>query len=203
MPNTFTNAIFNGTALKRIVVTVAVLALTLTTVTISSLALFTDSETVPNNAFSAGTLDLTASPATAALSMPAMNPGDQITGVITVGNAGSIALRYAMPSTTTEDTFAGALVMTVKSGVATCDDANFAVSGTVLYSGPLGTNAPPTAVFGSNAQGVQGGERSLTPGSTEDLCVNVTLPLTATNASQGLTTSASFTFDGEQIANNP
>lgn len=202
MSDTVTTALSSGPPVKRIVATVAILALALTTVTISSLALFTDSETVTNNAFSAGTLDLTASPATAALSMPAMNPGDQITGVITVGNAGSIDLRYAMTSTTTEDTFAGSLVMTVKSNVATCDDANFALSGTVLYSGALGATAP-SPIFGSSAQGVQGGERSLTAGTTEDLCVNVALPLAATNASQGLTTSASFTFDGEQIANNP
>ncbi len=167
-----------------------------------SLALYTDTENVTNNTFSTGTIDLTATPATAVVTMPAMFPGDQITAPLTIGNAGSAQLRYAMTSTTTEDTLAGELVLTVKSSVTTCSDAGFGVDGTVLYTGPLGTVAS-TPVFGDPTPGTDGGDRVLAAGTNEILCVNVALPLAATSISEGLSTTATFTFDGEQTANNP
>ncbi len=43
----------------------------------------------------------------------------------------------------------------------------------------------------------------LAAGASDLFCVNVTLPLATTNASQGQTTTATFTFDAEQTANNP
>ncbi|MCP4223805.1 MAG: hypothetical protein GY773_10725, partial [Actinomycetia bacterium] len=135
-----------GTGLK-ILATVAVLALAGGIFTISSLALFTDSESVTGNAFTAGSVDLVATPATAVVTATAMAPGDQQTASLDVANSGSLELRYAVTSTTTEDVLAGQLTLTIKSGVTTCDDANWAADGTVLYSGVLGTVAT-TTVFG-------------------------------------------------------
>ncbi len=192
----------NRSRAGRIASTAIVALLALTTMAVVSLALFTDNETVANNTFSAGTVDLTVAPATAVVTMPAMAPGAQVTGPLTVGNAGTLALRYAMTSTTTEDTLASALSLTVKSGVATCTNAGFGGSGTVLYTGVLGTTAT-TAVLGNVSQGSQAGDRVLAPATNEVLCLNVRLPLTTTNVSQGQTTTASFAFAAEQTANNP
>jgi predicted ribosomally synthesized peptide with SipW-like signal peptide len=170
---------------------------------IVSFALFTDSETVAGNTFSSGGIDLTVSPGSSlvTLTAPAMAPGDQYTAPLTVGNAGTLELRYSMTSTTTEDVLAGELVMTIKSGVTTCDNANWGSTGTAVYSGVLGTVAT-TNVFGSSTQGADTGDRTIAGGTDEVLCFNVTLPLTATNASQGLTSTATFAFDAEQTDNN-
>ncbi|MCP5025756.1 MAG: hypothetical protein GY929_05675, partial [Actinomycetia bacterium] len=90
----------------------------------------------------------------------------------------------------------------IKSGVTTCDDANWAADGTVLYSGVLGTLAT-TTVFGDVTQGSQAGDRVLAAAANEALCFNVSLPLGAANSAQGLSTTATFDFVAEQTANNP
>ena len=186
----------------RILASLAVLALAGGVFTVASLALFTDQEQVAGNAFTTGTVDLAAAPATAVVTAAAMAPGDQVTAPLTVTNSGTLEFRYALTSTTTEDVLAGELVLTVKHGVTTCDDANWAADGTVLYSGVLGTMAT-SPIFGSVAQGADAGDRVLAAGANEALCFNVTLPLSASNAAEGQTTTATFSFEAEQTANNP
>ncbi len=189
----------NGT---RILASVAVLALAGAVFTVSSLALFTDSESVTGNAFTTGSVDLTATPATAVVTAAGMAPGDQVTAPLDVANTGTLELRYSMASTTTEDVLSSELVLTVKQGVTTCDDANWAADGTVLHAGVVGSTAG-TLVIGDPTQGAQAGDRVLAAGANEVLCFNVTLPLSASNASEGQSTTATFTFDAEQTANNP
>ncbi|MDH3705638.1 MAG: CalY family protein [Acidimicrobiia bacterium] len=192
----------NRPVAPQVLATIAVVALTVAALAAVSLAVYTDNESVANNTISSGTIDLTATPATAAISMTAITPGDQVTAPMTIGNAGDVALRYAMTSTTTEDTFASSLTFTVKSGVATCTDAGFGASGTVEYTGILGSTAT-SAILGNVAQGNQAGDRSLAPATNEVLCLNVRLPAASGNISQGQTTSATLTFAAEQTANNP
>lgn len=186
----------------RILASLAVLAVAGSIFAFGSLALFSDQETVTGNAFSTGTIDLVATPATAVVTASDMAPGDQVTAPLDVANSGTLEFRYSAASTTTEDTLAGQLVLTVKSGVTTCDDANWAADGTVLYSGALGSTGG-TAVLGDPTQGAQAGDRVLAAGANEALCFNVTLPLATGNAAQGLSSTATFTFDAEQTANNP
>ena len=185
----------------KVMASLAVLALALGAFTVASLALFTDQETVTGNAFSTGTVDLLATPATAVVTAAAMAPGDQVTAELDVANTGTLELRYAATSTTTEDVLAAQLVLTIKSGVTTCDDANWTTDGVIEYAGAIGSTVT-SALFGSNAQGAQAGDRVLAAGANEVFCLNVTLPLAATNASQGQTSAATFTFDAEQTANN-
>ncbi len=186
----------------RILASLAVLALAGGVFTVSSLALFTDSEDVTGNAFTTGSVDLTASPATAVVDAAGMAPGDQVTAPLDVANSGTLELRYSMASTTTEDLLAAELVLTVKEGVTTCDDGNWGADGTTLYAGPLGSMAG-TAVIGDPTQGGQTGDRVLAATATEPLCINVALPLSAGSAVEGQSTTATFTFDAEQTANNP
>lgn len=189
----------NGT---KILATLAVLFLAGSVFSIASLALFTDQETVAGNAFATGTVDLLATPATAVVTAAAMAPGDQVTAPLDIANSGTLELRYSATSTTTEDTLATLLNLTVKTGVTVCDDANWATDGTIIYAGALGSTGT-TALFGSAVQGTQAGDRVLAAGANEALCVNVTLPLATGNAAQNVTTTATFTFDAEQTANNP
>lgn len=184
----------------RVLLSAAVLLLGSAALLISSLALFTDSASVSDNTFSTGTIDISATPASTLVTAPAMAPGDQTTAPLNVANLGSLDLRYAVESTTTEDVLAAELVLTIKSGVTTCDDANWAATGTTLYSGRLGSTTTD-AIIGSAATGAQLDDRALSASASEILCVNVTLP-SSTTAGQGLTTTATLEFLAEQTDNN-
>jgi predicted ribosomally synthesized peptide with SipW-like signal peptide len=190
----------NGQVAK-LFLSAAVVMVGAATVAVTSLALFTDTATVGANVFTTGTIDINASPASAVVTMPAMAPGDQVTAPLTVSNDGSLELRYAIESTTTEDVLASELVLTVKSGVTACTDAGWAADGTTLYAGRLGSTGTDPIV-GSAAPGADAGDRVLVAATNEVLCFNVTLPLAST-AGQGATTTATFDFLAEQTANNP
>ena len=198
---------------RRLAVAVATLAVS--SIGLSSAltgALFTDSETITSNTFVTGNVALTASPASGAVAVaaiPGMAPGDQVVAPITVTNTGSLQLRYALRSTSDAldaNTLAAALQMTVKFGftAATCTAANFVAGGTSTLYGPgvLGTTAGQ-AVFGSSVVGPQAGDRVLNAGANEVLCVRVQLPIAVTSTLASKTTTATFTFDAEQTANNP
>lgn len=186
----------------------ALLGLAVTLFMVASLALFTDTENVGANTFGTGTVDIAALPATAVFTPGPMAPGDQVTAEIDVSNGGSLALRYALTSSTTEDALASTLRLTVKTGVAVCDNTSWNATGAVIYpnvpnpSGVLGATTI-ASVFGDVTPGNQTGDRTLAPGAFETLCLNVTLPLATGNGSRNLSTTATFNFEAEQTANNP
>ena len=189
--------------ISKIVLTACVLAGLLGALTISSLAVFTDTQTVPANTFTTGSIDISTNPTTALVTFSGMFPGDQVTAPITVTNAGTGQLRYAITSTTTENVLAAQLDLTIKSGVTTCTNASWAATGTVLY-GPndLGTTTGSNLV-GNPAQGSQAGDRTLNASANEVLCVNVTLPIgTSGTTYQTLNDTATFSFQAQQTANN-
>ncbi len=191
-----------GGRTAKIVASLAVVIVTLSMVTVATLAVFTDSTSVSGNTFTAGTVDITTAPTTAVVTATDLAPGDEVTAPLTVTNSGTLDLRYAVTSTTTEDVLAAELVLTIKVGVTTCDDANWAADGTTLYSGALGSTGT-TAVLGSATQGADAGDRTLLSSTGEILCLNVTLPLAASSATEGVTTTATLTFQAEQTVNNP
>jgi predicted ribosomally synthesized peptide with SipW-like signal peptide len=166
-------------------------------------AWFTDTDTITANTFSSGTVSLTATPATSALTLTNMAPSDTVTAPITVTNAGTLAQRYAVTSGTTENTLAAQLDLTIKSGVTTCTTGAFGASGTIIY-GPadLGSTTP-TKVVGDSAVGSQAGDRPLAVSANEVLCLQVSLPLGTNDTFQSLTSTATLTFNAEQTINNP
>ncbi len=188
---------------RRLALSAAVLALVTGFLASTVLAVFTDLTTNDGNTFSSGTVDLTVSPATAAVTLAGMAPGDRVTEPLDVTNSGLLDLRYAVESTTTEDTLASALALTIKSGVTTCTPAGFGLSGTVV-AGPVPLGSTTTdAVLGDAAQGGDAGDRTLAPGVTETLCLDVSLPLATDNTAAGRTTTATFSFRSEQTTGNP
>ena len=166
-------------------------------------ALFTKAASSTSNMFTSGSVNLSVTPGTAIVSMSSMMAGDSATGPVTVTNTGTGALRYTIKSTTTENTLAGQLTLTVKSGVATCDTANFAASGAVLYGPAALGSATGINVVGDPAAGSQAGDRPLAAGASEVLCMQVTLPLSTDSTYQNRTTTATFDFSAEQTMNNP
>lgn len=190
------------TMTRKLVATIAVLAAFSALLSLSALALFTDTASVPANTFTTGTVNINTAPVSALVTFSDMAPGDQVTNPITVSNAGSLELRYAVTSTTTENVLAAQLDLTIKSGVTTCTNAGFGADGTVLY-GPLDLgNTTAVNVVGDPAQGDQGSDRTLAAAGSEVLCFNVSLPLSTDNTFQGLTTTATFDFQAEQTKNN-
>jgi predicted ribosomally synthesized peptide with SipW-like signal peptide len=188
---------------RKLTTTIVVLALLVSVLSVGVLAVFTDSTSVGANTFATGDVDLSTSPTSALVTFSAMLPGDQVTAPITVTNDGSADLRYAITSTTTENTLAAQLDLTVKSGVATCTNAGFGASGTVLYGPADVGNTTAVNLVGNPTQGAQAGDRAVAAGANETLCFNVSLPLSTGNAFASLSSTATFTFQAEQTQNNP
>ncbi len=176
-----------------------------TVVTASTGALFTDSDSIGANTFSSGTIILDTSPTTALVSFSDMAPGDVANNTLTVSNNGSLQLRYAVTSLTTEATLAAQLDATIWDEAAeavvngVCDAT---APGTVLY-GPADLGSTTGIdVIGNPATGADAGDRTLAASVDDTLCFRVELPLSTGNAFQGLTTTASFGFESEQTKNN-
>ena len=159
-----------------------------------SLAQFTDSAT-STWAFTTGTIDVNTSPSILT-AVSNMLPGDTATQALTVSNAGTGDLRYAI-SVTATNTLGAQLQLTIKTqdGGGGCA----AFTGTSV----LAVTALNGAAVGSPAQGANVGDRNLTAGSSEVLCFRVSLPLSTGNTFQGVSSAATFTFNAEQTANNP
>ena len=169
-------------------------------------ALFTDTQAVGANTFTTGTLDLSTAPLTAIVTFSAMAPGQETVGPVTVTNGGSLEMRYAISSVTTENVLAAQLDFTVWDEAAesvvdgTCD-AN--APATVLH-GPLDVGSTSGInVVGDPTSGAQAGDRVVAASANEVLCFKASLPLATDNSFQGLTSTATFNFAAEQTANNP
>lgn len=174
----------------------------------SSLAIFTDTQAVAGNVFTAGTIDISVAPvapATVILTATTMMPGDTVNGSAVVTNAGTAQLRYSITGIATNADgkgLASQLTVTIKTLGTGCA----AWDGTQLYSGVVGYGPTPTNLVGNPAQGGQPGDRVLNPvpaTNSETLCFRATLPQGTGNVYQGATTTMTFTFDAEQTANNP
>lgn len=161
-----------------------------------SLALFTDTQAVGGNAFTAGTIDITASPASALLTSSTLMPGDTVNGELTIANAGTATLRYSMTSASTNadgKNLATQMTLVVKTLGTNC--ATF--DGTTVYTGSL--NA---AAIGDPTAGADSGDRTLSAATNEHLCFRAALPIASGNSFQGAATTTTFTFAAEQTANN-
>ena len=169
-------------------------------------ALFTDTQSVGANTFTAGTVDIATTPTTALVTLSAMAPGDDVYGSIDVSNSGTLDLRYAVKSTTTENVMAADLDLTVRGPAASgtgCDAAGFGIFGSgVLYGAADLGSTTGINLIGNPTQGSQAGDRTLTAGSNEFMCFKVSLPSAIGNSSQGLTTTATVDFISEQTKNN-
>ncbi len=165
-----------------------------------SLAVFTDQETNDANTFTTGSIAIDDAPDTAFLTFSAMAPGDSTIQPLTITNNGTLELRYAMTTTATNadaKALRDELDLTIRIKTANpCSSED----GTILYGAAL---LLANGAFGSAAQGADGGDRVLAAAASEILCFKVELPLASGNAFQTATTTATFTFDAEQTANNP
>ena len=157
-----------------------------------SLAMFTDT-TASNGSFASGTIDIRSSPAVA-FTVTDMLPGDSTTRALTIANAGTARFRYALATTATT-ALGSALHLTVKTFGTDC--------ATFDGSTVLPTTTLDGAAIGSNVQGAQAGDRVLDGATNEVLCFRVSLPIATGDPLQAQVSAVTFTFDAEQVANNP
>ena len=185
-------------------------------VALMSGAIFTNTQTVAGNSFTAGSVQLATTPNTSAFSVTNMAPGDVVYKNVNVANTGSLALRYSLTdnldASGNTGLAAGAtpLQMAIKTGLtaAQCNaetgtgDSTW-TSGSSVYTGAIAPNGASAAnIIGDPTTGQQSGDRALAAGANEDLCVQVTLPFAADNTYQGKAANVDFTFLGEQTTNN-
>lgn len=160
-----------------------------------SMALFTSTPVALSANFTAGTIILTTTPTPVLFNVTAMMPGDSVSAVLTVKNAGTGALRYAMTSTFTQTLgLADQMDLVISPTTTDCTTG----VGAAIFTGKLSG-----AKFGDPTQGAQAGDRPLAAGVTELLCFKASLDkVTTTNSFQGGTASSTLTFNAEQTANN-
>lgn len=158
-----------------------------------SLAIFTDTA-ASTGSFASGSVDITSSPSVA-FTVTDMLPGDSDTQALTIANAGSSQFRYAM-TTAASGTLGSALELTVRTLGTNCAtfDGSVVVAATTLNG----------ALIGDATAGADTGDRVLNGLTNEVLCFRVSFPSAVTDPLLGGQTSAvTFTFDAEQVANNP
>jgi hypothetical protein len=172
---------------------------------LASTALFTDSRTTGAAAVASGSVALNVGgTASTALAATALAPGDAKYAVVTVTDAGSLALRYSgAVSWSVSNALTQSVQLSIRSvpsPAATCD------ASLTWGTGDLASNvtAPSTtaALFGSAVTGQQAGDRLLAAATSESFCVREVLPATATNSVANLTATLTLQFDAEQTANN-
>ena len=181
--------------MKKILMSLFTIAIVGTLIGSGMVAVFTDTEKLGGNTFTTGTVNLTlAGGNPLSFAVGNMAPGDRVNGTITVTNAGTLDLRYAMTTTVggPNPGLAGQLQASIN------DTPPGPLAPPPLYSGAL--NA---AAFGSAAQGQDPGDRVLLVGQSEVLYFQVSLPLGAGTSWQGMSCAVTFNFHAEQTANNP
>lgn len=188
------------------VITVGALAAVMAT---ASQAIWTDTDVVGSNDFATGSVDVAASPTDTLLSLSLAKPGDSnpTSGgtPLDVQNNGTLDFIYALTVDTTPTTALDTeLKLTIRlddstngadaTPAAPCDEFD----GTVVYGPDLDLVPAGGKLIGDPTTGAQAGDRTLNANTSEFLCFKVTLPSAASNAAQGLSTTANFTFSAEQ-----
>lgn len=196
---------------RRFVATTAIIGLAVAGVTsLTTSALFVDTDSSQLTGFITGTVSIDSSPATSSMTTdPLAAPGDSAYKAIQVQNDGSLAQRYAVRlEGTGENGLAGVLDFRLYEvpSAAACKAPASGVDPTGTGVAPitaeqkLGTSL--RTVVGDTTEGEQAGDRDLNAGASEWLCVRLTLPLDSTNAVADSSASLELTFDAEQTANN-
>jgi predicted ribosomally synthesized peptide with SipW-like signal peptide len=160
-------------------------------------AAWTDSVTVSGTSITTGTIDLQVNGSNNVTGYSTMNisnmvPGNSTAGVLTVTNAGTAPLKYYLDASGTNGDgkgLAAALVAKVSGDSTTSGSAPAKTCGGVALGGA-------GVAFGPGLLGSAASPRLLAAGTSETLCIQATLPSSATSTLQGASTSITFTFQG-------
>ena len=167
--------------------TVGALAVVLAAVgiTVGSGANFTAHAANPSNTFTAGTLTIGSSAASALFNAPNMKPGDSVTGTVDIANTGSVPGTFTMATSNAVDT--GALLGQLDLKIEDCG----------LYSGTTAPTCAGTNVVYNAKAGAVGtlALGSFAASAKHRYKIDITLPSSTTNAFQGKTATVEFDWD--------
>jgi len=191
----------------RLVASAATLALAAVGVTsLTTSALFSDTDTVTGSAFTTGSVDVALAPGANFLSIDKMAPGDTAYRSLTVNNPGSLEFRYSATKSWTDSTPEFALsdvlqlsTFALPAGAECSATADQGVN--VRPAGPL--TAQGATLFGDATTGFQDGDRTIPAGNAEVLCFHIVLPTTVGADYRASTSTLSIQVSAEQTANNP
>lgn len=190
---------------RRLIATTSIIGLAVVGVTsLTTTALFSDTDTEGQSGFVAGTIDIGSS-ATVFDIDPDIGaaPGDTFYAPIVVSNDGTLELRYSIELAGSDDSFPALLdelTYSVRSGVTAANcSAGTVAAGTVLGTGVLGS---ATHWIGDVTHGQDPGDRVLASGINETLCIGLEFSADAEDDVQGAEAGLTFTFHAEQTANN-
>lgn len=137
-------------------------------------------------------IDLATGDRYAAISADSMVPGVDVTAAVTVVNSGREPTTYVMsrgPVSADGAELSAALLLTIRTVGSSCADFD----GSILFDGHL-----DDAAIGSD-----GDRRPLAAATAEILCFRAALPLDASNALLGATTTVTLAFDASFTAAAP
>ncbi|NMR19754.1 hypothetical protein [Cellulomonas fimi] len=202
---------------RRFVASAATVGLAVVGVSsLTTSALFRDNDDAGVSGFTTGSVSISGTPVDEVITTdPLVAPGDTSYAVLDVLNDGSLEHRYAIEYAATNRNSAQApadrpvpdLASVVDIGLyalptgAACDAAFVASAQPLVPVQKLAAGAE-NVLLGSRTDGVQGGERTLIAGASEQLCVSLGLPIGAGNEYADATTDLVFTFFAEQTKNN-
>ena len=188
--------------LRRTLIGLVAIGILASLMGIGGFSLFTDFAENGENDFTSGSVEISATPASDFLNMSNMAPGDSQTAELTVDNDGTLQMRYAMTTTTTDEDLLhldDALMLEIRTLGTDCD----AFDGSQLYPPlPTPTGTLADGFIGDPGPGGDPGDQTVDVGDHEHLCFKVTLPEDAIGPMEASTT-ATFRFDAEQTTNNP
>ncbi len=182
---------------RRLVATAAILGMAgLGMTSLVTSAIFTDRHDAGRTGITTGSVDLEAGDdVQVQLPAGALAPGDDVYSPITVTNAGSLALVYRVDYSATnpdQKALAPQLGMTLYA-TATCTADGVASAPVVAEVTGLSVGTQPLVETA----------RSLFAGTSEVLCVRVSVPRTLDDRFQEATTDVAFTFLAEQDPSDP
>jgi spore coat-associated protein N len=190
---------------RRVLATLGVLGAIGALATVGTYSLFTDSVTAGPQTVTSGTLDValgTGQPNRLTVGATNVAPGDTIQRAVDITNAGNVdfaSLSLTTNATTTSlldtDTTNGLQMVVDKCSVA-WTEAGTAPAYTYTCSGTATPVVATRPVVGASLP--LGALASLTSGGTDRLRVTLTLPTTADNTFQGLSSTIQYTFNATQ-----
>ena len=190
----------NGRMSRRLLLTIAVLGAAATIAGLGTFATFTSS-TSASHTIATGTLTLTAPFSRLGTGASNIAAGDTMQRAIDLSYSGTISFgsatltTSASPSSTLDTDGTNGLQMTIDKCSAAWTESGPPY--TYTCSGSTSTVLASRALIGSN---IALSNLTLTAGSTDHLRVTISLPSSADNSFQNLSSTVNYTFTGTQRA---
>ncbi len=192
---------------RRLGATGAIVALAAIGITsLTTNALFTDTDTTSLSGFTTGSVDIaTSENVTTITPDEGAAPGDEYFVPVSVENTGSLQLRYSIGFAHTDTNNLGSvLFVTLHEAASSAACTAGTVGDVVAVRRTLdAATTAGTSYVGSRTQGQQAGDRRLASGVSEVLCARFDLPLDTGNAFMDSSATVTLEFPAEQVKNNP